>query len=212
MSDTKSFWTTLPGVLSGIAGVIGAIVSLLLVLMQLKIIEPSTNGPPTENESKQTPAPPTFSPDPLTGQAEDLENQIRELTFKINELEKEWTSSPMPAGLLHELEYHKKEYENKIVEFDQMLVAKRQEINELRRHENTDPDVRARIQRLEDEAIPDLEVGKRYVENELKKMIEEIPKARKKKELKETLYELREKKQVLQNQLDRLTRPKEPKL
>lgn len=211
MSDTKSFWTTLPGILSGIAAVIGAIVSLLLVLMQLNIIDPLPNGSSTESSKEPTPTPPKLSTNPLPEKVEGLEGQVFDLTTTINEKEEELTKIPLPAGLLPELEDHKKEFEKSILEFNQMLEAKRQKLDELRGSEYPDPDVRARIQQLEGEAIPDLKVGKRYVEEELNKVAEEIQKARRKQELEETLYEHREKRQVLQNQLDYLTMPKEPK-
>ena len=211
MSDTKSFWTTLPGILSGIAAVIGAIVSLLLVLMQLNIINPASNGPPPENKTEHPSPPSTLSTDPLPGQAEDLKNRIYDLTFKIDELNDELTRIAPPAGLLQELEHHKINFENRIAELNQILTAARREINELRGHDDTEPNARSRIHSLEEETIPDHETEKRYVENELNTVAEEILKAKKKKELVETLYELEEQKQYLQDQLNRLTMPKDLK-
>jgi hypothetical protein len=42
MSETKSFWATLPGILTGIASIITAIG----VLWQIEVIRPGANGPP----------------------------------------------------------------------------------------------------------------------------------------------------------------------
>lgn len=211
MGDTKSFWATLPGVLSGIAAVIGAIVSLLLVLMQLNILDPLPNGSLPDNNQEAQPTPPKFSTNPLPEKVDSLERQLFDLTTTINEKEEALSMIPLPVGLLPELEYRKKEVEKSIVELNEMLEAKRQELDELRGSEYTDPDVRARMQQLEGETIPDLEVGKRHVEEELRQVAENIQKARSKQEVEETLYELRERRQDVQNQLDLLTMPKELK-
>jgi len=40
MSDTKSFWATLPGILTGIAGILSAIGGLLVILYQIGVIGP----------------------------------------------------------------------------------------------------------------------------------------------------------------------------
>jgi hypothetical protein len=40
MNDTKSFWATLPGILTGIAGILTAIGGLLVILYQIGVIGP----------------------------------------------------------------------------------------------------------------------------------------------------------------------------
>jgi hypothetical protein len=54
MSDKKSFWNTLPGLLTGVAGVITAIGGFLVVLHQIGIIEPKPNGMSNETSHGKT--------------------------------------------------------------------------------------------------------------------------------------------------------------
>ncbi|WP_319547970.1 hypothetical protein [Desulfogranum marinum] len=203
MNDTQSFWTSLPGILSGIAAVIGAIVSLLLVLIQLNIL-PVNNKPPLTSDQKELSSLPTVPPPPSPDQVDKLESRIHEISVTINELEEKFATIPLPTGLIEELEHHREEIEKNIGELEQMLAAARQERDELRGQERTAPDISAHIHKLETETIPDLETHKRHMENELNSVAEEIPKAKERKEAEETLHQLQGEKQILQDQLDGL--------
>jgi hypothetical protein len=67
MNDTKSFWATLPGILTGIAGILTAIGGLLVILYQIGVIGPDRNqdvkkpeiqkAVKPETEPKPAPAP-----------------------------------------------------------------------------------------------------------------------------------------------------------
>jgi hypothetical protein len=65
MNDQKSFWATLPGILTGIAAVIGAIVGLLTILNQIGIFAtkpPAVSqspSPPSRDQPKQAAEKPT---------------------------------------------------------------------------------------------------------------------------------------------------------
>ena len=48
--DTKLFWTTLPGILTGIAGIIGAIGSLIIGLNSAGYLKPKTTATPLKKE------------------------------------------------------------------------------------------------------------------------------------------------------------------
>lgn len=52
MSEQKSFWTTLPGVLTGLAMVISAISGLLFTLYTIGVFEPTKNGESTHSVEK----------------------------------------------------------------------------------------------------------------------------------------------------------------
>ena len=54
MSEKKSFWTTLPGILTGITGVITATGGLLVILHQVGVIGLKTNEIPNESEQGKT--------------------------------------------------------------------------------------------------------------------------------------------------------------
>jgi hypothetical protein len=66
--SSGGFWTTLSGVLTGIAGVIGAITALLLGLKEVGIVSqtPSPSSTPPVNTSTTSSVPPTASPPTLT--------------------------------------------------------------------------------------------------------------------------------------------------
>lgn len=58
MSEKKSFWTTLPGILTGIAGIITALGGLLVILFQIGVIGQKVNSTKSESKERvtQTPA------------------------------------------------------------------------------------------------------------------------------------------------------------
>ena len=66
MSDKKSFWTTVPGILTGTAGIITALGGFLLVLSQLDLIGPDPEPRlEQETERRQEPEPvPRPKPEP----------------------------------------------------------------------------------------------------------------------------------------------------
>ncbi len=53
MSEKKSFWTTLPGILTGVAGIITATGGLLIVLYQIGEIGPKQNITPDKREREK---------------------------------------------------------------------------------------------------------------------------------------------------------------
>lgn len=53
MSEKKSFWTTLPGILTGVAGIITATGGLLIILYQIGVIGPKQNIIPNERERER---------------------------------------------------------------------------------------------------------------------------------------------------------------
>jgi hypothetical protein len=72
----KSFWATMPGILTGIAGVITAIATLITVLYAVGILgssstpTPISQGQPADTPTlANTPVPPTETPVPPTGTA-----------------------------------------------------------------------------------------------------------------------------------------------
>ena len=65
MSETKSFWTTLPGILTGIAGIITAIGGLLVVLYQIQVIGPNRISGEIEPERQSLEETVRSEPEPM---------------------------------------------------------------------------------------------------------------------------------------------------
>lgn len=84
MGEKNEFWTTLPGILSGIAGIITALATLLGILYSMGFIGLHQRGSVTE----QSPAK-VESKDIITSHAlKKLENEMAELDRSLEILEK----------------------------------------------------------------------------------------------------------------------------
>ncbi|MDY0282791.1 MAG: hypothetical protein RBR35_19845, partial [Salinivirgaceae bacterium] len=158
MNETKSFWTTLPGILTGIASVITAIGGLLVILYQIEVIGSSTSSYVIESEKKGLEKIERTEPEPNQNikLIKDLKNQIAEIDIKIKISEEELARSPHQRGSLHELQDIRREREKRLEEVENLQRALRTEVEQLRLHATGDPDARRRIEQIEGETIPDL--------------------------------------------------------
>jgi hypothetical protein len=77
MSETKSFWTTLPGILTGIAGIITAIGGLLVVLYQIEVIGPNRISGEIESERQSSEKPVRSEPEPMPEPEPEPEQQTK---------------------------------------------------------------------------------------------------------------------------------------
>lgn len=208
MNETKSFWTTLPGILTGIASVITAIGGLLVILYQIEVIGSSTSSYVIESEKKGLEKIERTEPEPNQNikLIKDLKNQIAEIDIKIKISEEELARSPHQRGSLHELQDIRREREKRLEEVENLQRALRTEVEQLRLHATGDPDARRRIEQIEGETIPDLKAERTAVQTQLQELYDMIRKAEKRDELRGRINELNEKKQSLQEDINRLTR------
>lgn len=208
MSETKSFWTTLPGILTGIAGVITAIGGLLVILHQIEVIGPNTS-PDVMGSKKIGPewiGRTELEPNQNIKIIKELKNQIAEIDIKIKISEEELARSPHQRGSLHELQDIRREREKRIEEVENLQRELRTEVEQLRLNATGDPDARRRIEQIEGETIPDLKAERTAVQTQLQELYDMIRKAEKRDELRGRINELNEKKQSLQEDINRLTR------
>ncbi len=212
MSKTKSFWTTLPGVLTGIAGVITAIGGLLVVLDQIGAIKLDTSP----NVIEQTRTVPEgreeieFEPNLTAKGIEELRGQLAEIEMKIKISEEGLERSSQPQGFLHELQVTRREREKRLEEIENMQTALRTEVEQLRLQATSDPDAMRRIEQIEGETILDLENESQAVQRQVQESKDMIRNAGKNGELKGRIEDLRKQKQSLQEEIENLTRQMQP--
>lgn len=174
---------------AGFLGIILLLAGLSLYLMALVIPTVQTpDHPPKTNTG--------------TKLIKDLKNQISEIEIQIDNLEEELASSPQPPGPLHELQDLRREREKRLEKIENLQTALRTEDEQLRLRATEDPDDKRRIEQIEGETIPDLEVEKRAVQTQLQELLDMIRNAEKRVRI----NELKEKKQSLQEKIDRLTK------
>ena len=95
MTDTKSFWATLPGILTGIAGVITAIGGLLLILHQVNLFGPEQNGNWNEIEQKRA---------TIEKGINEIDHHIARLVSEIESLREEAKGNPDAEMAIRETE------------------------------------------------------------------------------------------------------------
>ncbi len=139
-----------------------------------------------------------------------MKNEIREIDFQIQKLEEELTNAPRPPGPLHELQYRRRERAERLEEIENVQAVLRAEVERLRLHASGDSEAKRRIEQMEGEQIPDLEVERRAVREQVQELQDMILNARKRIELEGRVEDLREQKQSLQEGIDRLTRQIQP--
>ncbi len=194
-----------------LAGVLG---SLLLVAGVIFYIQRSSDPPLPPD--KQTPADPSAQPSvrvpkksgssivisaPDTPGIYTLEEQIRAIDEQMQKIEEELTAIPLPPGLLHELEDFRQEHEEHLSDIENRLTRFRLELEELRPHQSVDLYARASIEKIENEIIPDLEIEKRAVQQQLQELQEEIQAAQKRVELEKRIHEYERRKQTLREEI-----------
>ncbi len=116
MAKTKSFWVTLPGILTGIAGVITAIGGLLLILYQINVIGPQQREVPGEvpGEMEQERL-------RLEERVSEIRHQIARLISEIESLQPEAEQNPDiemavrdKRRIIHELEREMQDIQEKL--------------------------------------------------------------------------------------------------
>jgi hypothetical protein len=95
VTDTKSFWATLPGILTGIAGVITAIGGLLLILHQVNLFGPERNGNWNEIEQKRA---------TIEKGIKEIDHHIARLVSEIESLKQEARGNPDAEMAIRETE------------------------------------------------------------------------------------------------------------
>ena len=95
MADSNSFWATLPGILTGIAGVITAIGGLLVILYSTEIIPPKPNGNLNEIEQRRA---------HLEERINEMGHQIDSLMSEIESLRPEAEHGPDAEMAIREKE------------------------------------------------------------------------------------------------------------
>jgi hypothetical protein len=142
--------------------------------------------------------------DSVVTRINELNVKIREIDFQMQNLEEELASSPrLPP--LHELQDIRREREKRLTEIESLQANLRYEIEQLRPYKNGDPDARHRIEQIEGEAIPDIEAERRAVQTQLQKLQNMIRNAEKRDELRGRINYLKEQKQSLREDIDRLS-------
>jgi len=123
---------------------------------------------------------PKIIPELKTQKNHRINDQVRAIEMRMQEIEKELATIPQPPGSLDELEHLRQEHEKQLADMENKLVEFRVQVEELSRHLSEDPDARASMQQLESETIPDLEAGKEEVQQKLEQLRVEIQEAQKK--------------------------------
>ena len=168
---------------AGIIGVILLLAGLSLHLMALipaeKKTTVQTTGQPeiTNTGSKRN---------------NDLKDQVSEIDIQIKNLERELADIPQSPDPLHELHDIRVEREKRLEEIENLQRALRTEVEQLHLHATEDPGARRRIEQIEGETIPDLEVERRAVHAQLEKLHDMIRNAEKRDELRGRINELKE--------------------
>ncbi|MBU0960767.1 MAG: hypothetical protein KKH60_04510 [Proteobacteria bacterium] len=210
MSETKSFWTTLPGILSGIAGVITAIGGLLAILYSIGVLGPSEANKPTGVVRE----PPRIVSEDVGGKTslviKNLENEISELEMTIEMVEKKLAGGSQPSGSLNELQSLKEEREKRLMEIENSQVALKFELEQLQLHASGNQEVQRKIEQIEGESIPDLEAERSVVQGQVQELKEMIFEAENKSTAKGELELLRKKKQNLQEEMEQLKSQMQP--
>ena len=95
MTDTKSFWATLPGILTGIASVITAIGGLVVILHQTNLFGPEQNGNWNEIEQRRA---------TIEEGINEIDHHIARLVSKIESLKQEARGNPDAEMAIRETE------------------------------------------------------------------------------------------------------------
>ncbi|MBL0731586.1 MAG: hypothetical protein JJW03_01840 [Desulfosarcina sp.] len=111
MTDIKSFWATLPGILTGIAGVITAIGGLLLIIQE----GPQPNGNWNEIEEKRA---------TMEKRINEIEHYIPRLVAEIESLIQEAKRNP-------DAEMALKEKERRVGALEREIQGLQEEIGQL---------------------------------------------------------------------------------
>jgi len=116
MAKTKSFWVTLPGILTGIAGVITAIGGLLLILYQINVI-----GPQQEEVPGEVPGEMEQERLRLEERVSEIRHQIARLISEIESMQPEAEQNPDiemavrdKRRIIHELEREMQDIQEKL--------------------------------------------------------------------------------------------------
>jgi hypothetical protein len=208
MSEAKSFWTTLPGILTGMAGLITAIGGLLVILDQIGVFQ-------SNNSSQSVIERPILrsgeigkvgpEPNPNSKRIKELENRLAKIGIEIKFSEEEFNRSPQAQGFLYELEDTSQEREKRLEEIENLQTAFKTEVEQLRL-QATDEDAKQRIEQIEGETIPDLEVERRTVQSHVQELKNMIRNAENNAQLKGRIEDLRKQNQSLQEELEYLTK------
>ncbi|MBU0946777.1 MAG: hypothetical protein KJ804_08970 [Proteobacteria bacterium] len=207
MGEAKSFWTTLPGILTGMAGLITAIGGLLVILDQIEVFHPNNDKRITD----QTMPGPDWrgkvepEPHPTGNRVKELEKQLADIEIKIKNLEEQFSHSPQTQGVLYELQETSKERGKRLAEIEKLQTASKIEVERLRL-QATDADARRKIEQIEGETIPDLEAERIAVHRHIRELKDMIHNAENNDQLKREIADLRKQKQSWQEEFEYLTK------
>lgn len=140
----------------------------------------------------------------------ELNSQIRDIDFQIQNLENDLASSKVSSPSSEELQDIRQELERHLAEIESRQATLKFEIDELRPHVNSDPVARKRIEQLEGEKIPNLEVEKDDVQRQLKELHDVLPRTEQNNELMGEINTLKKEKRSLQERVDHLKKQLQP--
>lgn len=137
---------------------------------------------------------------------DEFNSQIRDIEFQIQNLEKELASREVSPPSSHELQDIRQELDRRLAEIESRQEKLKFERDELRPHVKSDPVAKKRIEQIEGEEIPDLEVEKGDVQRQLNELHHVLPRIEQHDELIGEINALKKEKQSLQEKVDRLKR------